>query len=101
MTVAIKEKLGIVPLVEGNKNYKQVTEDILKPTESFPTKIWWTAFLIALTVTLVDLGIIGYLMYEGLYILGINNPVGWGFFMRYYIYSVKSGELVLTVRLRL
>ena len=92
MTVAIKEKLGIVPLVEGNKNYKQVTEDILKPTESFPTKIWWTAFLIALTVTLVDLGIIGYLMYEGLYILGINNPVGWGFFIVNFVFWIGIGH---------
>ncbi|MBK8397756.1 MAG: polysulfide reductase NrfD [Leptospiraceae bacterium] len=92
MTVAIKEKLGIVPLVEGNKNYKQVTEDILKPTESFPTKIWWTAFLVALTVTLVDLGIIGYLMYEGLYILGINNPVGWGFFIVNFVFWIGIGH---------
>jgi len=92
MTVAIKEKLGIVPLVEGNKNYKQVTEDILKPTESFPTKVWWTAFTLALTVTLVDLGIIGYLMYEGLYILGINNPVGWGFFIVNFVFWIGIGH---------
>ena len=93
MTVAIKEKLGIVPLVEGNKNYKQVTEDILKPTESFPTKVWWTAFTLALTVTLVDLGIIGYLMYEGLYILGINNPVGWGFFIVNFVYQIGRAHV--------
>ncbi|HMW06001.1 MAG TPA: polysulfide reductase NrfD [Leptospiraceae bacterium] len=92
MTVAIKEKLGIVPLVEGNKSYKQVTEDILKPTESFPTKVWWTAFGLALTVTLVDLGIIGYLMYEGLYILGINNPVGWGFFIVNFVFWIGIGH---------
>ena len=92
MTVAIKEKLGIVPLVEGNKNYKQVTEDILKPTESFPTKVWWSAFTLALTVTLVDLGIIGYLMYEGLYILGINNPVGWGFFIVNFVFWIGIGH---------
>ena len=92
MTVAIKEKLGIVPLVEGNKSYKQVTEDILKPTESFPTKVWWTAFALALTVTLVDISIIGYLMYEGLYILGINNPVGWGFFIVNFVFWIGIGH---------
>lgn len=92
MSVAVKEKLGIVPLVEGNKSYKQVTEDILKPTESFPTKVWWTAFTIALTVTLVDLAIIGYLMYEGLYILGINNPVGWGFFIVNFVFWIGIGH---------
>ncbi len=39
MTVAIKEKLGIVPLVEGNKNYKQVTEDILKLTHDIAEEL--------------------------------------------------------------
>lgn len=92
LTVAIKEKLGIVPLVEGDKSYKQVTEDILKPTESFPTKLWWTAFLIALTITLADIGVIGYLMYEGLYILGINNPVGWGFFIVNFVFWIGIGH---------
>ena len=92
MSVAVQEKLGITPLVEGNKNYKQITEDILKPTESFPTKVWWTAFLIALTVTLADIGVIGYLMYEGLYILGINNPVGWGFFIVNFVFWIGIGH---------
>ncbi|HMZ59671.1 MAG TPA: hydrogenase, partial [Leptospiraceae bacterium] len=81
MTTAIKEKLGIVPLVEGGKDYKQVSDDILRPVDSFPTSLWWKAFILAVTVTVIDLGIIGYLMYEGLWILGINNPVGWGFFI--------------------
>jgi len=64
MTTLVKEKLGIVPLVEGGKTYKQVTEEILKPTDSFPTSLWWKAFILAVTVTIVDLGIIGYLCYE-------------------------------------
>ena len=92
MSVAIQEKLGIKPLVEGDKSYKQVTEDILKPTESFPTKVWWTAFIIALTVTLADIAVIGYLMYEGLYILGINNPVGWGFFIVNFVFWIGIGH---------
>jgi molybdopterin-containing oxidoreductase family membrane subunit len=92
MSVAIQEKLGIKPLVEGDKSYKQVTEDILKPTESFPTKVWWTAFIIALTITLADIGVIGYLMYEGLYILGINNPVGWGFFIVNFVFWIGIGH---------
>ncbi len=92
MSVAVQEKLGITPLVGGNKDYKQITEDILKPTEAFPTKVWWTAFLIALTVTLADIGVIGYLMYEGLYILGINNPVGWGFFIVNFVFWIGIGH---------
>jgi len=92
MTTLVKEKLGIVPLVEGGKTYKQVTEEILKPTDSFPTSLWWKAFILAVTVTIVDLGIIGYLCYEGLWILGVNNPVGWGFFIVNFVFWIGIGH---------
>ena len=34
------------PLVEGNKSYKDVTDDICRPLESFPTKRWYVAISI-------------------------------------------------------
>ncbi|MFX3539386.1 NrfD/PsrC family molybdoenzyme membrane anchor subunit, partial [Leptospira borgpetersenii] len=69
-----------------------VTEDILKPVEAFPTSLWWKAFLLVLTITVVDLAIIGYLMWEGLYILGINNPVAWGFFIVNFVFWIGIGH---------
>ncbi|MCB1140796.1 MAG: polysulfide reductase NrfD [Leptospiraceae bacterium] len=92
LTTSAKEKLGIVPLVEGGKSYKQVTEDILKPTDSFPTALWWKVFILAVTITVLDLGVIGYLMYEGLHILGVNNPVGWGFFIVNFVFWIGIGH---------
>ncbi|EPG76348.1 polysulfide reductase NrfD [Leptospira fainei serovar Hurstbridge str. BUT 6] len=89
---AIKEALDIQPLVTGGKSVRDVTEDILKPVEAFPTSLWWKAFLLALTITVIDLGIIGYLVYEGLYILGINNPVGWGFFIVNFVFWIGIGH---------
>jgi len=35
------------PLVNGNKDYHQVTEDILRPIEAKPTKLWYLGFYIA------------------------------------------------------
>ncbi|WP_156895985.1 NrfD/PsrC family molybdoenzyme membrane anchor subunit [Leptospira broomii] len=92
MPNAIKEALDIQPLVTGGKSVRDVTEDILKPVEAFPTSLWWKAFLLALTITVIDLGIIGYLVYEGLYILGINNPVGWGFFIVNFVFWIGIGH---------
>ncbi len=89
---AIKEALDIQPLVTGGKSVRDVTEDILKPVEAFPTSLWWKVFLLALTITVIDLGIIGYLVYEGLYILGINNPVGWGFFIVNFVFWIGIGH---------
>ena len=92
MSTSVKEKLGIVPLVEGEKNFQQITEDILRPVNTFPTSLWWKVFLFVATFTLFDLAIIGYLMYEGLYILGINNPVGWGFFIVNFVFWIGIGH---------
>ncbi len=92
MSNAVKEALDIQPLVTGGKSVRDVTEDILRPVEAFPTSLWWKAFLLVLTVTVVDLGIIGYLMWEGLYILGINNPVAWGFFIVNFVFWIGIGH---------
>lgn len=92
MSTAVKEQLDIVPLIEGGKDLKQVTQDILTPTDAFPTSLWWKVFIIALTITVIDIGIIGYLMYEGLYIIGINNPVGWGLFIVNFVFWIGIGH---------
>jgi molybdopterin-containing oxidoreductase family membrane subunit len=36
------------PLINGDKNYHQVTEDIIGPVETKPTRLWWIGFSIAL-----------------------------------------------------
>lgn len=92
MSNAVKEALDIQPLVTGGKSVREVTEDILKPVEAFPTSLWWKAFLLVLIITVVDLGIIGYLTWEGLYILGINNPVAWGFFIVNFVFWIGIGH---------
>lgn len=92
MSNAVKEALDIQPLVTGGKSVRDVTEDILRPVEAFPTSLWWKAFLLVLTITVVDLGIIGCLTWEGLYILGINNPVAWGFFIVNFVFWIGIGH---------
>ncbi|MCG9873875.1 MAG: polysulfide reductase NrfD [Leptospiraceae bacterium] len=92
MTQAVREKLDLPDLVTGGKSTKDVTDDILQPTEAFPTSLWWKAFSIAATITVIDICVIGYLFYEGLYILGINNPVSWGFFVVNFVFWIGIGH---------
>ncbi len=89
---AVREKLDIPDLVTGGKSIKDVTADITRPNEDFPTSLWWKTFMLVLTITLVDVAIIGYLFYEGLYLLGINNPVGWGFFVVNFVFWIGIGH---------
>ena len=92
MSNILQEKINIEPLVEGDKSIRDVTEDILKPVESFPTSLWWKAFSVALIITIIDLGVIAYLFYSGLHILGINNPVNWGFFIVNFVFWIGIGH---------
>lgn len=92
LTQAVRDKLDLPDLVTGGKSIKDVTVDIATPNEAFPTKLWWNTFMLVLTITLIDVAIIGYLFYEGLYLLGINNPVGWGFFVVNFVFWIGIGH---------
>jgi molybdopterin-containing oxidoreductase family membrane subunit len=35
------------PLVDGAKDYHQVTEDICRPVESKPSMTWWIGFILS------------------------------------------------------
>ena len=60
MTIAaLKEE----PLVSTEKTYKDVTEDVCKPLESFPTKKWWVCFVISALVA-VSVVIEAYIAYQ-------------------------------------
>ena len=37
-------------LVEGDKDYHQVTEDICRPVEAKPSRLWWIGFIISVAV---------------------------------------------------
>ncbi len=39
------------PLVDGDKDYHQVTEDIIAPIEMKPTTLWWIGFSISVALT--------------------------------------------------
>ena len=34
------------PLVDGDKTYSKVTEDICRPVEAAPSRLWWIGFII-------------------------------------------------------
>ncbi len=74
------------------KPAREIDNDILRPVESFPTKLWWTVFAIATTGMLMMWGVIGYSFKVGLGIMAINNPVGWGFYIINFVFWVGIGH---------
>ena len=80
------------PLVYGNKDYHQVTEDILRPIETKPTRLWYIGFSIALI--LLSFG--AYSVYrEVTYGIGqwnLNKTIGWGWDITNFVWWVGIGH---------
>jgi molybdopterin-containing oxidoreductase family membrane subunit len=80
------------PLVYGNKDYHQVTEDILRPIETKPTRLWYIGFFIA--VTLLLFGVFS-LYREVTYGIGqwnLNKTIGWGWDITNFVWWVGIGH---------
>ncbi|MBS1564802.1 MAG: polysulfide reductase NrfD [Bacteroidetes bacterium] len=80
------------PLVTGTKTYHQVTEDIIRPIEAKPSKLWWTGFLIS--VVLLCFGI--YSIYRDVtYGIGqwnLGKTIGWGWDITNFVWWVGIGH---------
>lgn len=80
------------PLVDGDKTYHQVTEDIIGPIETKPTTAWWIGLFIS--VALLIFGV--YSVYrEVVYGIGqwnITRTVGWGWDITNFVWWIGIGH---------
>ncbi len=80
------------PLVDGDKSYHQITEDIIGPIETKPTRAWWIGLSIALALLLFGV----YSVYrEVVYGIGqwnLNRTVGWGWDITNFVWWIGIGH---------
>jgi len=80
------------PLVDGDKTYHQITEDIIGPIETKPTRLWWIGLSIA--IALLIFGV--YSVYrEVVYGIGqwnLNRTVGWGWDITNFVWWIGIGH---------
>src|ERR1700712_1995607 len=79
-------------LVVGDKDYHQITEDIIRPIEAKPSRLWWTGFLIA--VGLLLFGVVS-VYNEVVYGIGqwnLNKTIGWGWDITNFVWWVGIGH---------
>jgi Ni/Fe-hydrogenase subunit HybB-like protein len=80
------------PLVDGNKNYHQVTEDICRPIEAKATTAWKIGF--SISVLLLAFGFVSVSM-EVIYGIGrwnLNKTIGWGWDITNFVWWVGIGH---------
>lgn len=80
------------PLVTGDKVYKDVTEDIVRPIEGRANKTWWIVFSIALVAFLWGLGCIIYTVSTGIGTWGLNNTIEWAWDITNFVWWVGIGH---------
>jgi Ni/Fe-hydrogenase subunit HybB-like protein len=80
------------PLVDGDKTYHQITEDIIRPIEAKPSRLWYIGFYIS--VALLCFGM--YSVYrEVTYGIGqwnLNKTIGWGWDITNFVWWVGIGH---------
>ena len=92
---AIKSKAQIraEKLLPGNQDFTSITNDIAGVPEQKKTPIqWWLLFGFALSLLAIFAGSVGFLIWEGTGIWGINNPVFWGWAIINFVWWVGIGH---------
>jgi len=80
------------PLVEGNKRLANVTEDVCSAMDRRPGALWWTGFLLAVSMLLTGIAAVSYQVATGIGTWGLNNTVGWAFDITNFVFWVGIGH---------
>ncbi len=79
-------------LVEGNKTYKDISDDICSIVETPPGKGWLAYFIPANITLLFYVGVIAMIIGYGMGLMGVNHPVGWGTDIVTFVFWVGIGH---------
>jgi molybdopterin-containing oxidoreductase family membrane subunit len=87
------EKLPVEPpLITGDQTLATVSDTICRISERKASTTWFLAFGAAGSLALVLLGSIGWLVWEGTGIWGLNIPVAWGWAIVNFVFWVGIGH---------
>ena len=80
------------PLVDGAKDYHQVTEDIISPIERKPGRMWYVGFFFSVALLMFGVFSVFWEVYWGIGVWGVNRTVGWGWDITNFVWWVGIGH---------
>jgi len=80
------------PLVDGDKDYHQVTEDICRPIEAKPGKLWYIGFVISVLLLLFGVYSVYREVTYGTGEWNLNKTVGWGWDITNFVWWIGIGH---------
>ncbi len=92
MDTTIDNEVARVPLVSGNASFKDISDVVCAPIETKTPKWWHIGFLFSVSLLMLMLSSIAYLVWDGIGVWGLNQPVGWGFAIVNFVFWVGIGH---------
>ncbi len=80
------------PLITGNKNYHQITEDICAPSERAPSLAWIVAFIVAVSFLAFGVFCILWTIWFGIGTWNLNRTIGWGWDITNFVWWIGIGH---------
>ena len=80
------------PLVEGGHTFGSISRKISELAERKTSLTWLLALGVAGSFAMVLAGSVGWLVYEGIGVWGVNIPVGWGWAIVNFVWWVGIGH---------
>jgi Ni/Fe-hydrogenase subunit HybB-like protein len=80
------------PLVEGGKNYHQITEDIVGPTEKAPNRMWTLAFIASTSLLAFGAFALGWTIWFGIGTWNVNRTIGWAYDITNFVWWIGIGH---------
>lgn len=80
------------PLITGNKDYHQITEDIARPTEGRPTIGWLIGMGIAQAALLLGVFMMLWTIWYGIGTWNLNRTIGWGWDITNFVWWIGIGH---------
>jgi len=80
------------PLIENNPTFGSITSDVSGLVEARTPLPWYLLLAMSVSLALLMFGMIGYLIFEGVGIWGLNVPVSWGWAIINFVFWVGIGH---------
>ena len=82
----------VLPLIDGNKRYSQVTEEVFGTTERKPPLKWWLALSVSFSLLLLGVWAVSQTVTKGIGTWGLNRTIGWAFDITNFVFWVGIGH---------
>jgi Ni/Fe-hydrogenase subunit HybB-like protein len=79
-------------LIEGNKSYHNITEDLCSPTEKTPTREWIAAFILSVAFLGLFAFSIFWTVWKGIGSWNVNRTIAWGWDITNFVWWIGIGH---------